>query len=131
MRKTFGPSVVHDEKTDNLTAYCARSGMYCFLLQGYTCIDEKPSRVVPKGWVTPDWCKYRAGMMDDIREMRDFETMGLAGLTRAELMPIMKEVPAEFRAQDTVNKRPFKLNEHNADMMRCAIRKFRLASGAA
>ncbi len=69
---------------------------------------------------------WGASLMDT--EMEDFDRMGLADMTRAELMPLMKAVPVEFRA--AWKGKPYKLTEHNAAMMRRAIRKHRMAAEA-
>lgn len=123
MQKSFGPAATID-KDNAVTLSCVTSATYCFLLHGKMCSDQKPPREVEDTRNTPDWCKYAASAREDVAEMLDFDRMGLSGLTRAELMPLMKAVPMELRA--SFKGKPFKLTEHNADMMRRAIRKHRL-----
>lgn len=127
MHRTFGPSGYID-RDDAVRLSCRTRSTFCFLLYGSdSCHDTRPPRPIEDTRVTPDWCKYAAGMAKEIREMADFNRMGLSGLTRAELLPLMRAVPPELRAFDPVRKKPFGLNEHNAGMMRAAIRKARLA----
>ena len=90
MIKSFGPSGYRD-KDGVLRLSCVSSQTYCFLLHGRMCSDQKPPREVENPRETPEWCKYAAGMREDILEMEDFDRMGLADMTRAELMPLMKE----------------------------------------
>lgn len=127
MTRSFGPSGYRD-KDGVLRLSCVSSATYCFLLHGRMCSDQKPPREVENPRETPEWCKYAAGMRKDILEMEDFDRMGLADMTRAELMPLMKAVPVEFRA--AWEGKPYKLTEHNAAMMRHAIRKHRMATDA-
>ena len=127
MIKSFGPSGYRD-KDGVLRFSCVSSQTYCFLLHGRMCSDQEPPREVDNPRETPEWCKYAAGIREDIAEMEDFDRMGLADMTRAELLKLMKDVPVEFRAE--WKGTPYKLTEHNADMMRRAIRKHRMATGA-
>lgn len=128
MVKTFGPSGYFD-KDGAVRLSCRSASTYCFLLYGSNdChADRANKRAVPDTKATPDWCPYADGMKNDLIEMRDFDRMGLADMTRAELMPMMKDVPPEHRAIDPTTTKPFRLTEHNAGMMRRAIRLARLA----
>lgn len=128
MIKSFGPSGYRD-KDGVLRLSCVSSQTYCFLLHGRMCSDQKPPREVDNPRETPEWCNFAHSIRADIAEMEDFDRMGLADMTRAELLKLMKDVPVEFRAE--WNGTPYRLTEHNADMMRRAIRKHRMATGAA
>jgi hypothetical protein len=122
MQKTFGPSG-HMDKNGAIKLSCRTGSTYCFLLYGSNkCHEVKPPREIEDTKSTPDWCKYAAGMAEDMREMHDLDRMGLADLTRVELLPMMKSVAPEFLAIDSTTKKPFKLTEHSAGMMRRAIR---------
>jgi hypothetical protein len=128
MQKTFGPAATRTAD-GTVTLSCVTSQTYCFLLNGKTCRDQKPAREIEDTRTTPDWCKYAAGMRADLAKMDDFDRMGLTHLTRAQLMPLMKAVPVEYRA--TYRGKPMPLTEHNAGMMRAAIRQHRLAQEGA
>lgn len=127
MQKSFGPAAT--VSTDNeVQLSCITKSTYCFQLHGNKCCAVKPERDIPDLANSPDWCPYAAGRREDVREMLDFDRMGLTDMTRDELMKMMKDVPHQFRAKYDGKLIP--LNGHNASMMRTAIRKMLLAEEA-
>lgn len=127
MNKSFGPAATVIEGKD-VQISCITKNTYCFLLLGNKCGAVKPERDIPDPANSPEWCPYAEARREDVREMLDFDRMGLSDLTRDELMKMMKDVPHQFRAKYAGKLIP--LNEHNASMMRTAIRKMRLAEEA-
>ena len=123
MIRTFGPSVSHDETTpDNLQVSCASTGMYCFLLHNRTCSDVKPPREIPDTRNTPDWCKYRAGVLQDVFDMRDLHKLGLPHRPRAWLSGVIKTLPVEYRGTNWKGQQR-KLTEMKDVTMQHAILK--------
>lgn len=121
MPETFGPSVYFDKDTKEPVARCAGGGCWCFLLSGNLCRDHKPPRELPEGSdLAPDWCKYRDSMIEDAREMRDFDRMGLTDMTRDALLTEARSLPPEFR--------PKPLHKAKAHQLRRAIREARNAA---
>ena len=128
MQKSFGPAAI--VSTDNeLQLSCITRQTYCFQMLGNKCLALKPERTIPDEANSPDWCPYAESAREDVREMLDFDRMGLTGMPRDELMKLMKDVPQEFRAKYHGELIP--LNAHNAPMMRRAIRRMRLAQETA
>lgn len=127
MQRSFGPAAIQGDD-GSLRISCVTRRTYCFLCVGSMCTDQKPPRQIKDTSNTPDWCQYAQSIRNDVAEIQDFKRMGLADMTRPELMKLMKDVPVEYRA--SVRGKPFSLPEHNAEMMRAAIRKFRLAEGS-
>jgi len=128
MNRSFGPAATVIEGKD-VQISCITKSTYCFQLHGNKCCAVKPERDIPDLANSPDWCPYAAGRREDVREMLDFDRMGLTDMTRDDLMKLMKDVPHQFRAKYDGKLIP--LNAHNASMMRTAIRKMRLAEEAA
>ena len=60
-------------------------------------------------------------ILQDMADDQEMRALGLLRLTRAELSARLKAMPIEARGTCPVNKRPWKLPEMNADMMRYAI----------
>lgn len=126
--RSFGPAAILGED-NSIRICCITRHTYCFQLLGNKCMDQKPAIEIEDPGNTPDWCKYKAARLQDVEEARDFDRMGLSDMTRSELLKIMKDVPEQFRVKYRDKMIP--LNEHNAEMMRTAIRKMRLAEEAA
>lgn len=128
MNRSFGPAAI---LSDNGTVQicCSTPSTYCYRYMGGACHDQNPPRQIENARNTPDWCRYKQQTKNDVEAARDFDRMGLTDMTRAELMKMMKDVPERFRVRYRDKLIP--LNEHNAEMMRTAIRKMRLAAEAA
>ena len=118
--KSFGPAAIRSDD-GSVKVSCVTSQTYCFLLHGKTCRDQKPPREIPDLANTPEWCKYRQQILQDVADDQEMRALGLLGLTRAELSARLKALPIEARGTCSVNKRPWKLPEMNADMMRYAL----------
>jgi len=125
MPETFGPSVYRDRETGEYRAQCIGGGCWCFLLVGQTCTDDRkaPPRQIPDVKVTPDWCQYRASMIEDAREMDDFHDMGLATMTRPEMLAEVRGWPKD--------QRPKPLSTAKAHDLRKAIRAHEIAKRGA
>jgi hypothetical protein len=76
------------------------------------CRDHK-YRTIEGDPATPDWCRMKAGAIEDMQEDLDFRRLGLFGKGRRELMAMAKRLPAEFR--------PRPLTTANAYQLRRAI----------
>ena len=81
----------------------------------------KPSRDIPEFPLTPEWCKYRKQIMQDVIDDQEMGRLGIRGLTRADLLPMVKALPPAFRGTPHESEKPWKLTEMNAEMMRHAI----------
>lgn len=120
MRKSFGPAAIRSDD-GSFRVSCCTKATHCFLLEGNTCCDQKPPREIPDTAHTPGWCEYRQQILQDMADDQEMRALGLLRLTRAELSARLKAMPIEARGTCPVNKRPWKLPEMNADMMRYAI----------
>lgn len=120
MQRSFGPAAIAT-KGEPLKVSCCTRATYCFQLYGKTCRDQKPPREIPDTSNTPDWCKYRAQIERDVSDDHEMRALGLLSKDRAELSRLVKALPIEARGLCPINKRPWKLPEMNADMMRYAI----------
>ncbi len=120
MQRSFGPAAIAT-KGEPLKVSCCTRATYCFQLYGKTCRDQKPPREIPDPRDTPEWCKYRAGIERDVSDDHELRALGLLSKPRAELVAMVKALPVEARGRCTVNKRPWKLPEMNADMLRHAL----------
>ena len=130
MQKTFGPAATETEGKP-LQISCRTARTYCFLLYGSNnCHDVKPPRPVPDTNNTPDWCKYRAQTENDAAERNDYRRMGLDRMNRPQLSAFLKSLPQYARGIDPTSKKPWRLTEMNAEMMRHAIRLQRLRQEA-
>lgn len=120
MQKSFGPAAAY-RAGEPLKVSCRTGSTYCFLLDGVMCRDQKPPREIPDAGNTPEWCKYRRQIEQDVADDQEMRALGLLSKTRAELSALVKALPVEARGTCPVNKRPWKLPEMNADMMRYAL----------
>lgn len=120
MQRSFGPAAIAT-KGEPLKVSCCTRATYCFQLYGKTCRDQKPPREIPDTSNTPDWCKYRAQIERDVSDDHEMRALGLLAKDRAELSAMLKSLPIEARGSCPEKKRPWRLNEMNADMMRYAI----------
>lgn len=120
MQKSFGPAATVREG-EPLRVSCVTGSTYCFLLHGRMCSDQKPPREVADVTDTPEWCKYRQGIERDVADDQDMRALGLLAKDRAELVALVKALPIDARGMCTVHKRPWKLPEMNADMLRHAL----------
>ncbi len=130
MIQSFGPAAVHGDD-GALRISCVTSRTHCFQLCGQTCRDQSPPREIPDTSATPDWCKYRQQTEQDFRDDQEMRALGLHRLTRAELSSRLKAMPIDARGTCPVNKRPWKLPEMNADMMRYALLRAHRAAALA
>jgi len=127
MNRSFGPAATEREG-EPLKVSCVTSQTFCFLLVGGACTDTKPPRPVPDPAVTPDWCKYRRQIEQDVADAAEFRAMCLDTLTRAELSALMRDYPARFRGCPYGTEKPWRLTQMNAEMLRHAIRNARKAA---
>ncbi len=122
MHRSHGPSVYFDRETGEPVVKCSTRTIYCGFLSGGRCTEDKMGRKVPDDRTTPEWCGL-LDVVEDAREMIDFDRMGLTDMRRPELLIMAKELPDEFRPQP--------LNRANVWMLRRAIRKAKLAEAQA
>lgn len=120
MQRSFGPAATHSEGEPLKVSCCTRQ-TYCYLLDGKMCRNPTPPREIPDTSNTPDWCQFRGQIERDVADDQEMRALGLLSKTRAELSVLVKALPVEARGTCSVNKRPWKLPEMNADMMRYAL----------
>jgi hypothetical protein len=63
--RSFGPAVIHMEAENTFRAVCT----HCAFRIHTSCTHVRPSRTLPDGVETPDWCEMKAGMLKDAMEM--------------------------------------------------------------
>ena len=68
-QKTWGPSVIQEEGSDELKVKCMSGRFYCLFSAGNTCTDQKPPRTIENLHETPDWCKHKESALKDARGM--------------------------------------------------------------
>ena len=76
---------------------------------GNMCLALKPERTIPDAANSPDWCPYAESAREDVREMLDFDRMGLTGMPRDELMKLMLPIGGEVAGRKPAEKELFDL----------------------
>jgi len=120
MRKTFGPAFVQSEGHPDRIS-CSTTSTYCLFLHGRFCTDQKPKQPLPDTSNTPDWCRYRSGILSDVAHADELRTMGLSDLNRAALSQILKELPREARECAPGSTTPPTLREMSTRAMLHAV----------
>ena len=124
--KSFGPSA-YRAASGEIVARCLGGGIYCFMHYGTRCGErDHPHEFSEADRATnhtPDWCKYRAGIIDDVKEAEDFARMGIDTTKLQDLRKLARALPEPFRPADIRGTGKYILQR--------AIRRARLAEEAA
>lgn len=130
MKQSHGPIVYHNRDDSDGTSFRASCEWCCYRSwrdgDGHVCTFRQQTREIrpiPDIENTPDWCAMRAGMLEDAREMHDFERMGLDKMTRPELLAEVRLIRETFR--------PWPLSRTGAYVLRRALRAAWLAAETA